>query len=72
MIQHQVFFAHGANVLIDEHYFFEEEADACWFWREGYKECLYLAEECSQAHGYDRIALWVNDKLEAERSEPGN
>jgi hypothetical protein len=37
---HEVFVARGGNILIDEHYFFEDEADARWFWKEGYKECL--------------------------------
>jgi hypothetical protein len=35
--RHQVFLAHGFPCLIDEQYFFEDRADAQWFWEEGYK-----------------------------------
>jgi hypothetical protein len=41
--RHQVFLAHGASVLIDEQYFFENEADARWFWSEG-RQILQAAE----------------------------
>ena len=70
--RHQVFLAHGGNVLIDEQYFFEDEADARWFWNEGYKERLNLLGDGHINHGYDRMALWVNDRFEAERSNPRN
>lgn len=32
-------------------------------------ECIFAGPE---THGYDRMALWVNDRLEAERSNPRN
>lgn len=34
--RHQVFLAHRGTLLIDEQYFFEDEAEARWFWKEGY------------------------------------
>jgi hypothetical protein len=70
--RHQVFLAHAANVLIDEQYFFQHEADARWFWKElqGTNVCCW--RRAGKHHAYDRMALWVNDRLEAERSYPRN
>jgi len=65
--RHQVFLAHGSNVLIDEQYFFQAEVDARWFWEVGYKERLYLIGEGPENYGYDRMHLWVDGNLEAER-----
>ena len=68
--RHQVFLTHG-SVLIDEQYFFEDEADARWFWGEGYKERLYLVGEGPETHGHDLMQHWIDGKLEAERHNPG-
>lgn len=57
---HQVFLAHGWNVLIEEQYFLEDEANARWFWKEGYEERLDLVGDGTATYGYDSIALWVN------------
>lgn len=71
---HQVFFAHGANFLIDEQYTFEDPEDARWFFDEGYKRMLYEGEPEP-----DRMALWINDEeadhrgyKPEERFDPGN
>jgi hypothetical protein len=70
--RHQVFLAHGANVLIDEQYFFEDPEDARWFWNEGYNERLFLLdEEEGLSAGYDRMALWIDGTLVAQRRAPG-
>ena len=67
-----MFLAHGGNPLCEEQYFFEDEADARWFWKEGYKERLYLIGDGPATRGYDGMTLWINDRLEGERSNPRN
>ncbi len=65
----QVFLAHGGPYLIDEQYFFEDPADAQWFWDEGSKSVLYFVDidgdpsPCSA----DRMCLWLDDKKVASR-----
>jgi hypothetical protein len=66
--RHQVSVTHGTNVLIDERYLFQDEMDARWFWEEGYKECLFKAGSDGDNRGYERMALWLNGKLFAERN----
>ena len=58
---HQVFFAHGGYILIDEQYFFESADDARWFWERGYEERLYADDE-GGATSYDRMTLWIDGK----------
>lgn len=58
---HQVFLAHGGNILIDEQYLFESADDARWFWNEGYKELLYVDDK-GASMSYDRMTLWVDGK----------
>ena len=65
---HQVLLAQGANVLVDEQYFFEDVDDARWFWVEGYRAQLYLNAEGTPVP-YDRMALWIDDE-EIARREP--
>ena len=70
--KHQVFLAHGANVLIDEQYYFEDPEDARWFWNEGYHGRLFLLdEEEGLSAGYDRMSLWIDGALAAKRDTPG-
>jgi hypothetical protein len=69
--RHQVFLVHGAPCLIDEQYFFEDPADAQWFWDKGYQERLYLVDEGSGSYGYDRMSLWIADKEVASRGSDG-
>jgi len=70
--KHQVFLAHGANILIDEQYFFEDPEDTRWFWGEGYNERMFLLdEEEGLSAGYDCMSLWIDGTLVAERREPG-
>jgi hypothetical protein len=70
--RHQVFLAHGANILIDEQYFFEDPEDARWFWKEGYDERLFLLDEDEGVSaGYDSMALWIEGSLLAKRDTPG-
>jgi hypothetical protein len=66
--RHQVALTHGTNLLIDERYLFEEEMDARWFWEEGYKERLFKSDSRDETCGYDRMTLWLNGELEAERN----
>jgi hypothetical protein len=67
--QHQVSVTHGTNVLIDERYLFQDEMDARWFWEEGYKERLFRAGSDGVTDGYERMTLWLNGKLQAERNK---
>jgi hypothetical protein len=70
--RHQVFLVHGANVAIEEQYYFEDPDDARWFWAEGYNERLFLLdEEEGESAGYDRMSLWVEGTLVADRDTPG-
>ena len=65
--RHQVFLAHGGPCLIDQQYFFEDPADAQWFWNEGYKERLYLVGDGPADFGYDRMILWLDAAEVASR-----
>jgi hypothetical protein len=67
--RHQVSVTHGTNVLIDERYLFQDEMDARWFWEEGYKERLFRAGSDGVTDGYERMTLWLNGKLQAERNK---
>jgi hypothetical protein len=70
--KHQVFLAHGANFAIEEQYFFEDPQDARWFWEEGYRYRLFLLDEDEgESAGYDRMTLWIEGTLVAERDTPG-
>jgi hypothetical protein len=68
MPAHQVFLVHGANFAIEEQYFFEDPQDARWFWEEGYRWRLFLLDaDEGESAGYDRMALWIEGALVAER-----
>lgn len=70
--RNQVFLAHGANILIDEQYFFEDPEDAQWFWNEGYQERLFLLdEEDGVLAGYDHMYVWIDGTLMDKRNTPG-
>ncbi len=59
--EHQVFLAHGGNVLhttmyaIDELFVFDDPADAQWFFEEGYRDLLY-EDEGAPDHMYLNIS----------------
>jgi hypothetical protein len=69
--QHEVYLTHGADLLVEDRYGFQDELDARWFWEEGYKKRLSETDSIGGTHGYDKMTLWLNGKLEAERSKPG-
>jgi hypothetical protein len=72
MPRHQAFLAHGAQFAIEEQYFFEDPQDARWFWEEGYRYRLFLLDEDEgESAGYDRMTLWIEGALVAERDTPG-
>ena len=64
---HQVFLAHGGNILVDEQYFFESADDARWFWSKGYEDRLYVGDE-GASMSFDRMALWIDGKEVDSRS----
>lgn len=69
--RHQVFLLHGANVAIEEKYYFEDPDDARWFWAEGYNERLFLVDEGEgESAGYDRMSFWIDSALVAQRDMP--
>jgi hypothetical protein len=69
--RHGVSLTHGADLLIDERYFFEDELDARWFWESGYKERLFKAGSEGETCGYEKMSLWLNDKVDAQRTKSG-
>jgi hypothetical protein len=67
--RHQVFLAHGENILIDEQYFVESADDARWFWDKGYEGRLILDDDGSSVP-YDRMAHWIDGKEIDSRGYP--
>lgn len=57
---------HGANILINERYYFFSLADAQEFYREGWKERQYL-DDTDQPCGLDHIELYAHGELVQHR-----
>ncbi len=73
---HLVVLSHGSNVLLDELYAFEREADALAFYEEGYKRREFMSNmrghgfpERGGGFGFQEASLYIAGVRRASKSE---
>jgi len=55
--------------MLDEYFFFEDAEDARWFWREGFRQRLYV-DVSGASISCDEMALWIDGGEIDYRGEP--